>query len=58
LANDLFCLALDLLRGAFGLGACVAGPFANLTLRTAYGIIDCALYAILVHFQLLFQFLG
>jgi hypothetical protein len=58
LANDLFGLAFDLLRSAFGLCACVAGPFANLTLRTAYGIIDCALYAILIHFQLLFQFLG
>jgi len=49
LAYDLLRFALDLLSGAFDLGIRVAGPLADLALRTSCSIVDCTFYAVLIH---------
>jgi hypothetical protein len=49
IAPGLFDFALDLLRCALNLSACVPGPLANLAFCATGGIINCTLYLVLVH---------
>ena|ERR1035437_589534 len=43
--------ALDFLAGAFYFGLGVAERASDMTLGASYGLVDCTLYSVLVHFS-------
>ena len=53
-AGSLLHLALSLFRHALGLLLVAARGFARLALHLAGGVLDCALYLVLVHGDLLY----
>ena len=48
-AKGFLSLALDLLRSSLSLSLRIAGPLADLALRSTRSIVHCAFHSILIH---------